>query len=178
MAGFEYRGQLNGADNPVTIDVVIKNSATVKVGDAIYNDASGATRCTSSTVVLGVVAGIVNADGIDLDNASTSTYDGTWTSSTQTYVASSDNVTDKKVKVKIIADPMALFYNDAAGDMEILDVGCFTALTDHDQANGATVSATVGALQVVKVDPNGTANMSEGIFRIAWSQMYAYEVET
>jgi len=177
MAGFEYRGQLNGADNPVTIDVTIKNSATVKVGDAVYNDTAGALRSTSSTAILGIVVGIVNANGIDLDNAPTETFDGTWTSSTQTYVAASDNVTDKKIKVKIIADPMALFYNDAAGDMEFVDVGCLSLLTDHDQALGTAV-AVVGQVQIVKVDPNGTGNMSEGIFRIAWSQMFGYEVET
>ena len=177
MAGFEYRGQLNGADNPVTIDVTIKNSATVKVGDAVYNDTAGALRSTNSTAILGIVVGIVNANGIDLDNAPTETYDGTWTSSTQTYVAASDNVTDKKIKVKIIADPMALFYNDAAGDMEFVDVGCLSLLTDHDQVLGTAV-AVVGQVQIVKVDPNGTGNMSEGIFRIAWSQMFGYEVET
>ena len=177
MAGFEYRGQLNGAECPVTIDLVIKNSATVKVGDAVYNDTTGALRATSSTSILGIVQGIVNAKGIDLDNAPTDTYDGTWTSSTQTYVAASDNVTDKKVMVKVIADPMALYYNDAAGDMEIVDVGCLSLLTDHDQALGTAVAA-VGQVQIVKVDPNGTGNMSEGIFRIAFSQMFGYEVET
>lgn len=178
MAGFEYRGQLNGADNPVTIDVVIKNSATVKVGDAVYNDTNGLTRATNSTPILGIVAAITNADGIDLDNAPTSTYDGTWTSSSQTYVASADNITDKKVVAKVIADPFALFYNDGDGDMTINDVGTHMKLADQDQVTVGSPSATVGQMQLIKWDPDGDANASKGIFKISFSQAFAYEVET
>lgn len=178
MAGFEYRGQLNGAENPVTMDVVIKNSATIKVGDAVYSDTAGVTRASNATTILGIVVGITNAQGIDLDNADPATFDGTWTSSTKTYVAASDNVTDKKCVAKVIVDPFALFYNDGDGDMAIEDVGCLMKLADQDQVTVGSPSATVGQVQVIKVDPNGTGNMSEGIFRIAFSQAFAYEVET
>lgn len=179
MAGFEYRGQLNGAENPVTMDVVIKNSATVKVGDMVYNDGNGATRATASTLVLGVVAGIVNADGIDLDNAPSSTYDGTWTSSTQTYVAAGDNLTDKKVAVKVIADPMALFYNDADGDFtDPGDNHMFVGIADHDQIDESDTSATVGQCFLVKLDPDGDGDASKCIVKIAASQLLSYEPET
>jgi len=178
MAGFEYRGQLNGSENPVTMDVVIKNSATVAVGDAVYNDANGITRATSSTEVLGIVVGIVNANGIDLDNAPVDTFDGTWTSSTQTYVASSDNVTDKKILAKIIVDPNALFYNDANGDFSNYHKGLLVKLTDHDQIAQSTVSATVGQFFIVKLDPDGDADASKCIVKIAWTQTLAFEPET
>lgn len=179
MAGFEYRGQLNGADNPVTMDVVIKNSATVKVGDMVYNDGNGATRATSTTLILGQVAGIVNASGIDLDNASTDTWDGTWTSSTQTYVAASDNLTDKKIRVKVITDPNALFYNDADGNFtNPADNQLFVKCADHDQIDEDTTSATVGQFFIVKLDPDGDGDASKCIVKIALSQLLAYEPET
>lgn len=178
MAGFEYYGQVNGADNPVTIDVVIKNSATVAVGDAVYNDTNGVTRATNATEILGIVVGIVNANGIDLDNADTATYDGTWTSSSKTYVAASDNITDKKVMAKIICDPMALFYNDADGDWSINDKGLLCKLADHDQVDESETSATVGQVQVWKLDPHGDGDASKCVIRIAWSQMFAFEPET
>jgi hypothetical protein len=179
MAGFEYRGQLNGADNPVTLDCPIKNSATVKVGDLVYNDGNGITRATNSTLVLGVVVGIVNNDGIDLDNASVDTYDGTWTSSSKTYVAGDDNMTDKKVRAKVIADENALWYNDADGDFTNPgDLHMFIKCADQDQIDEDTTSATVGQFFVVKLDPDGDADASKCIVKIARSQLNAYEPET
>lgn len=179
MAGFEYRGQLNGADNPVTLHVVIKNSATVKVGDLVYNDASGATRSTASTLVLGVVVGIVNNKGIDLDNADTATYDGTWTTSTKTYVAASDNVTDKKVRAIVIADENAIWYNDADGDFtNPTDEHQFVKCVDQDQIDEDTTSATVGQFFIVKLDPDNDGDASKCLVKIARSQLHAYEPET
>jgi hypothetical protein len=176
MAGFEYRGQLDGAENPVTIDVAIKNSATVKVGDAVYNDASGATRATSSTQILGIVAGIVDRNGIDMDNSSI-TVTGTWTSSTQTYVASSTNMTVDKVRVKLICDENALFYNDADGDFtNPADQGQFVGLLDHDQIDESDTSATVGQMFIVKLDPDGDGDASKCIVKIALSQLACHAV--
>lgn len=179
MAGFEYRGQLNGAENPRTLDCAIKNSATVKVGDMVYNDGDGITRATSATLVLGVVVGIVNDDGIDLDNASTDTYDGTWTSSSKTYVAAGDNMTDKKVRAKVIADENALWYNDADGNFtDPGDCHLFCDLADHDQVDESETSATAGQVFIVKLDPDGDGNTSKCIVKIARSQLHAYEPET
>jgi len=179
MAGFEYRGQLNGADNPVVLQLPIKNSATIKVGDAVYNDATGITRATNSTVVLGIVVGIVNNDGIDLDNANISTYDGTWTSSSQTYVAASDNMTDKKVRALVNCDENSLWYNDADGNFTNPgDVGQLIKCTDHDQIDEDTTSATVGQFFVIKLDPDGDSDASKCIVKIARSQLNGWEPET
>lgn len=179
MAGFEYRGQLNGADNPVTLKVAIKNSVAVKVGDMVYNDGNGLLRATSSTLVLGVVVGIVDANGIDLDNTSTSNYDGTWVSSTKTYTASSDNMTDKKVCALVVADENALWYNDSDGDFTNPgDVNLFTVLVDHDQVDESETSATVGQVYIVKLDPDGDGDASKCIVKIARSQLNAYEPES
>ena len=178
MAGFEYRGQLNGAENPVTLKVAIKNSATVKVGDMVYNDGNGLTRATNSTLILGVVVGIVDANGIDLDNTSTSNYDGTWTSSSKTYVAASDNMTDKKVCALVIADENALWYNDADGAFTNPgDCNLFTKITDQDQVDEDQTSATVGQVYIVKLDPDGDGDASKCIVKIARSQLNAYEPE-
>ncbi len=178
MAGFEYRGQLNGADNPVTLKCAIKNSATVKVGDMVYNDGNGITRATNSTLILGVVVGIVDANGIDLDNTSTSNYDGTWTSSSKTYVAASDNMTDKKVCALVVADENALWYNDSDGDFTNPgDCNLFTVLADHDQVDESETSATIGQVYIVKLDPDGDGDASKCIVKIARSQLNAYEPE-
>lgn len=179
MAGFEYRGQRNGAHNPVILKIPITNSATVKVGDAVYVATNGVQRITNSTLVLGVVVGIVDANGIDLDNTSVDNYDGTWTSSSQTYVAASDNITDKKICAQVIVDQDALFYNDADGNFtNPTDLGLLIKCADHDQIDEDTTSATVGQFYVWKLDPDGDADASKCIVSIARSQMYGYEPET
>lgn len=179
MAGFEYRGQLNGADNPVTLRCPIKNSATITVGDMVYNDGNGITPAVASTQILGVVAGIINNDGIDLDNASTDTYDGTWTSSTKTYVAASDNMTIKKVRALVIADHNSLFYNDADGDFTNPgDLHLHVKLVSEHQVDENTTDWDVGQLFIVKLDPDGDGDASKCIVKISLSQLFPYEPET
>jgi len=178
MAGFSLRGHLLGAANPVTRDAIVGNSQTVTVGDAVKMTDGFAQVCDANDRIMGIVAGITDANGIDLDSTQSDNYDGTWTSSAKTYVATSDNQTDKKVKVKMICDPYALFYNDAdasltsAMDME------FFSLIDEDQVDGDTNSATVGELQLWKRDPDSDADASKGIFRIVAWQGDAFEPET
>lgn len=179
MAGFEYRGQANGAHNPVVLRLPIANSATVKVGDAVYISTNGVTRATSSTLVLGIVQGIVDANGIDLDNTSVDNYDGTWTSSSKTYAASADNLTDKKVMAQVIVDEDALFYNDADGNFtNPTDVGLLIKCADQDQIDEDTTSATVGQFYLWKLDPDGDGDASKCIVKIARSQTKGFEPET
>jgi hypothetical protein len=179
MAGFEYRGQISGAQDPVILQIPIANSQTVKVGDAVYVATNGVQRITNSTLVLGVVAGIVDQYGIDLDNTSTDNYDGTWTSSSKTYVASDDNLTDKKVCAQVIADEDALFYNDADGDFtNPTDKGLLIKCADHDQIDEDTTSATVGQFYVWKLDPDGDGDASKCLVKIARSQTKGFEPET
>ena len=178
MAGFEYRGQLNGAENPVTIDVVIDNSVTVKVGDAVKLEAfasgGGAIRATAGEEVLGICVGIVNKDGIDLDNASTDSYDGTWASSTKTYTTSADNQTDKMIKAKVVVDKNALWYNDAAGDLALADEYKFFDIADQDQIADQDAADNAGAFILIKRDPDGDGDASKGIFKIAEHEWDAY----
>lgn len=176
--GFEYRGQLNGAENPVTISVPIANSQTITIGDAAklqtFANGGGAMRASAGSKVLGIVVGITNDDGIDLDNANSSTYDGTWTSSSQTYTAAADNMSDKKVKAIIVPDKNALWYNDAAGDLAAADLLKFFDLADQDQIADQDGSDSAGAFQLIKRDPDGDGDASKGIWKIAETQLEPY----
>lgn len=178
MAGFEYRGQLSGAQDPVTLPVLIGNSQTIKVGDAVklvaFASAGGAMRATAGEEVLGICVGIVDRYGIDLDNTSSSNYDGTWTSSTKTYAASADNMTDKLVKALVVVDTEALWYNDSAGDLAAADEYKFFDLTDQDQIADQNGADNAGAFILIKRDPDGDGDASKGIFKIAESELDAY----
>lgn len=178
MAGFQYRGQLNGAENPVTQDVVIANSATVTVGDVVTMTAlgsgGGCSRAAAGNRVLGVVVGIVDNNGIDLDNTSTSNYDGTYTSSSQTYAASSNNKTNKLVKAKVNIDKYSIFYNDTAGDLAAADDFKYFDLADQDQIADQNGHDTAGAFLLIKRDPDGDGDASKGLFVTTESYMNAY----
>jgi len=179
MAGFEYRGQLSGGkENPVTLSVIIGNSQTVKVGDAVklvaFASAGGATRASAGEEILGICVGIVDKNGIDLDNTDPNNYDGTWTSSSKTYVATSDNMTDKTVKALVVVDKDALWYNDTAGTLAVADEYKFFDLTDQDQVANQDGADDSGALILMKRDPDGDGDASKGIFKLAESELDAY----
>lgn len=179
MPGFEYRGQISGAQDPVTIDVIINDEVTVTVGDAVYSAAGLARLATSATDVLGIVVGIVDANGIDLDNTSADNYDGTWTSSSQTYVATDDNSTDAQVRVKVCPDPFALWYNDADGDFtdptDYLRMG--NLITEAQLDETTFTDEEVGQFHLWKLDPDGDADDSKCLVHIARWQGSAMEPE-
>lgn len=178
MAGFEYRGQINGADNPILENLIIANSETITVGDCISMSSGFVIRGTSSTVQYGIVVGLVSNKGIPLDNVSADQFDGTWTSSSKTYVATSDNQTDKKVRAVVCPDPNALWYNDSSGTLTTAMLKQHFKLTDEDQIDQSTNSATVGHFQLWKLDPDEDADASKGLFRIAQWQGMSWEPET
>ncbi len=179
MAGFEYRGQINGAQNPILENLIIGNSVTVTVGDAVLLTTGFVALGTSSSVgIYGVVVGIVNDKGIDLDSAKADTYDGTWTSSSKTYVATADNQTDKKIKAVVCPDPMALWYNDSSGTLTTAMLKQHFKLSDEDQIDQSTNAAAVGQFQLWKLDPDEDADASKGLWRISLWQGEAWEPET
>jgi len=96
------------------------------------------------------------------------TYSGTGgVFGSETYTAGDDNLTDEMIKARIVWDPFAFFYNDAAGDLALADEWQFFDLTDEDQIADQEGHATAGAFQLVKRDPDGDGDASKGVFRIA-----------
>ena len=163
---FELHGHLLGADNPVMVHQIIGNSKTIAVGEAVNTSAGYAQRCTVGSLVHGIVMAIVNKDGIDLDNANTDSYDGTWTPSTKTYVSASDNTSDKKVKAIVCSDPFALFKNAADGDLTEAMRFQYHDLVSAAQINADTNTESKGALQFWRLSPDTGDAATQGLFRI------------
>lgn len=174
---FKYRGQLNGAENPVILSIPIANSQTVVEGRMVklqaFSSGGGVMPATAGSTILGFVQGIVDQKGIDLDNTK-ETLDGTWSSANRSYAAASDNMTDLKVAAKVIIDPFALYYNDTAGDLAAADIWKFFDLTNAGQVGDQNGSDTAGALQLVELDPDGDGDASKGVFRIVESGLFDY----
>ncbi len=178
MAGFKYRGQISGAQDPILENLIISSSDTIVIGDAVSMSAGFVIPATSSTVVYGICVGIVSNKGIPLDNGASSEYDGTWTSSSGTYVASADNETNKKVRAVVCPDPMALWYDDSNGTLTTAMLKTFFKLTSASQIDQATSSATVGQFQLWKLDPDEDSDASKGLFKMSQWQGESWEPET
>ena len=171
MASFTYAGQLNSSEAPVTIDVVIKNSAHVAVGEAVTLDAGVDSADGIGDRILGVCVGIYDVNGLALDNADTSQLDGTWVSATQTYTAGADNVTDDYVTAKVIVDKMSLFRNDADADLTKAMVASHFHIVSATQIDGDTNAQDKGQFWLAKLDPE---DASVGFFCISESVMDPY----
>jgi len=166
---FTYKGQLNGAENPVIRNFLIKNSASVAVGEAL-TFSSGADSAAAGDKILGICVGIVDKDGIGLDNTSW-TIDGTFVSSTKTYTAAADNMTVGFVRAQVITDKEALFYNDSDATMTPAMEGQKFNLTSATQIDGDTNVDAAGQFELVKWD---SADASAGTFKICESYGDAY----
>lgn len=178
MAGFNLRGHILGAQNPILENLIISSSDTIAVGDAVSMNAGFVIPATSSTIIYGVCVGIVSNKGIDLSNVSSSEYDGTYTDSSQTYVASADNETDKKVRAVVCPDPFALWYNDSNGTLTAAMLKTHFKITDKDQIDQSAQSVTVGQFQLWKLDPDADSDASKGLFRLSGWQGLAYTPAT
>ena len=178
MAGFEYRGQINGAQNPILENLIIGNSVTVTVGDAVLLTTGFVALGTSSSAgIYGIVVGLVTDKGIDLNNPHV-TFTGTYTDSSSTYVAANDNQTVDKVRAVVCFDPMALWYNDSSGTLTTAMLKQHFKLSDEDQIDQSTNAAAVGQFQLWKLDPDADADASKGLWRISLWQGEAWEPET
>jgi len=174
---FQYRGQLNGAENPVVLDILVGNSDAVVVGRAVKLDTlgngGGIIAATAGSRIIGILIGLTDKNGIDLDNSKLS-ITGTWVPSTQTFTAASDNMTVDQVRGKVVVDKNSLWYNDTAGDLVVADEYKFFDVASAAQVADQNGHDTAGALMLIKRDPDGDGDASKGIFKIAESNLDPY----
>jgi hypothetical protein len=166
MAGFSYRKSLITKDEPTLLYFIIDNSDTITLGDAVMINSDGhAVVATAGEEVAGIVAQVVDKNGIAIEPDS-----GT----TDTWTVASDNETVDMYKVGIIVSPFALFSNDSSGTLATTNLMQFFDLTDEDTINQGSASDASGQFQLVGLDPDNDADVSKGLFRIAESQLDAY----
>lgn len=167
MAGFLYRKSLITKDDPTLLTYIIDNSDTITIGDAVRLNTDGhVTLAGAGNTVLGVVVGVVDANGISIAPDS-----GT----TDTWTVDSDNETVDKALAQVIVSPFALFSNDADDDMATTNLGQFyDILAASNQIDESEASDTSGQFQLISLDPDGDGDASKGLFRIAESQLFPY----
>lgn len=179
-AGFRFRKSLYGGDLPAAQQILLDDSATFTIGDSVQVDTDGLiVVSTAGEEVLGVLVGIVNQDGINVFSTGAAGTDGSTLTGDDTITTSSTNstATARKLKGEVIVDPAGaiLWYNDSNGTLAQTNLyQFFNGVAAGDQIDQATASDTNGQWQLVELDPDGDADASKGLFRIAESQNHPY----
>lgn len=167
MAGFAYRGSLTGTKERSLIsgaETIITNSVVVSVGDAVLISTGGFISLgTAGSRVYGIVIGVVGSQGEKLD-PDASTLD--------TFTVASDNQTVALKRAIIDISKDSIWFNDADSSLARTDDDLFYDLVSESQINGSVV--TNGAFKIIKRDPNGDGDASNGLFVIAESQLDPY----
>jgi hypothetical protein len=111
--------------------------------------------------ILGVLVGFVDPSGksIDFDSGSD-----------VAYTADSDNTTSALVRGIVDVGRDIWVQLDADADLATTNLGQYFDMNNSIQVDVADASDTNGAVQLIKLDPEGdqgTANASMGLYRIA-----------
>lgn len=168
---FEYKRNLIGVDHPKMLHgdaTIVANSVVIKIGDAVKWDTDGFIALAAATnKVLGIVAGVTDLNGINVDPDS-------GTLDTFTMNSANETTATFKYRVSVIVDDSALFKNDSSGTLAQTNIGQFFDLTDEDQIDQSSASDTSGQFQLIQLDPDAEGDASMGLFKIAESQLHPY----
>lgn len=184
--GFSFKYNLAGRTSGILRTFIIENSATMTIGDMVRGSYdSGAANgmvelAAAGNPILGVVVGIVDKDGIDMDNSRVTLSSGSWATATHTATTGSDNTTVDQIKAIVDIDPLSVWSAtpDAAigtttssGSSDQL--GSYTdivAASDQpDETNNSAAFNTVAQLFIWGVDPELSTN---GLYSVAEHQIW------
>ena len=177
--GFTYAGNLRGHATGIQESFIIADSATITIGDMVALSSGYVALAGTGASIMGVVVGLTDKNGIDLDNsrlALTGT-SASWTSSTKTVVAGSDNSSTDYLRAIIDCDPLSKWSgatDNASTDAQASLAGCYTDITSaSDQASDATAATTQAQLFIWGVDPE---NSARNIYSIAQHQLLGWTI--
>jgi len=169
MAGFTFVKNLSGSHtglDSLNDSFIIANSETIYKGAIVKLSSSFINAATATHRVFGLVKGVVTPNGVPIDNADSTEYDGTITAGgvgVGNYAASADNETDKQIRalVKILqpGDIVSGTTDGTFGTNNSDTPGYYTdlitsILVDEDSASGSD-----GQLFIYMSDPNNSSNM-------------------
>ena len=165
----------SGGPCPQADEALVIDSATEKVGGIIWFAGNGVEKIDATTeAVAGMVTEIISKDGTNIESPTvdTSALGGTWTPSTKTFAAASDNSTVDLISVRYIpvkADQLFRMQMDAdKGTTTGSNLkGYFLKILTSDSAklDESTAVAAEAGTQFQIMDPNGQGLDDEVIVR-------------
>lgn len=168
---FLYRRTASGVGHPNTTDVLIKNSATIQIGDVVRSYVAGVCEVNiAAKPSLGVVVGVVDADGLPVDPDS-----GTL----DTYTVASDNQTVGLKRAQVILSKDAVFSADVDGTIGTTNTsnlrGCTIDLTDENSlAETSALRNASGQFYSHGVDPEDSGNLLVSIMESEFDGAASY----
>ena len=167
---FKFRKNLDGsAYVPTLMYGIGKNAIIFTIGDAVRFNTSGFVDLVDATEqIAGIVAAVVDKNGLPVSTDSGTT--NTWT-----MAAANQTVALNEVSF-IPAFPHYAFSCDSDVTQTESDFGKYFSInTTADGIITANESDTIGTLafQLIGLDPDGDGDASKGLFRIVGSQMGA-----
>jgi hypothetical protein len=181
VKGFIPTKSLIGVDSPNQLLFILGNSKTFTFGDAVRLNTSGLlVRCASTDpAVLGILTGVYDQTGnlgVFSPRISGAAIAGATLTPDDTIATASDNSSNvaKKLSGYVLVDlGDELYKNTANGALTQANVGSlFNIVTaTPGQIDQASASVTSGQFQLVSLDPDGDANTSKGLFRVAQPQL-------
>ena len=142
----------------VNIPYIINTSATIYIGDLVTINTSGfvALVTSSDEKIAGVCVGFVGPDG-ELPALTGTDY----------LTVAADNTTVAQYKAIVDIGRNIMIKIDADDVMATTNLGQFFDTNNSYQVDVADASDSSGALQLIKLDPEGVADMSMGVYYIA-----------
>ena len=155
------------------------DSKTLTIGDAVRVNTSGLIDLVGAgNPVLGVIQGLVDENGGNLLALGYTNNTGATLSGDDTVTTASDNSTRTHyIMAEVFIDPAVslLYYNDSNGTLAQANLfQLFDVLAASDQIDQSSASDTSGQFQLLVIDPDGDADASKGLFRVAEPQLLTH----
>jgi hypothetical protein len=175
-SGFTFRYNLAGRSSGIRRSYIIANSQTITIGDMVRLTAGFAALAGAATTIMGVIVGLEDAKGLDLENARATLTNAAYTASTKTVVAASDNQTVDAVRAIVDIDPFSVYSAQPDGTMAATTgsnlIGYYCDLISaSDQPDETDTVTTKQQLFIWGLDPENT---NRGLYSIAEHQIWGY----
>ena len=146
------------------LPILIDDSITVVIGDMVTVNTDGhvALASNSDEKLAGTVTGFVDADGVSPAFA---------TGFRDRVTTDSDNTTVALVRALVDVGREIWFQMDADASLSQTHVFMYFDLNNSYQVDVGDASDTDGAVQLLKLDPEGSGDASMGLYRIADHQL-------
>lgn len=117
---------------------------------------------SSDETIMGVLTGFVDDNGksVDFDSGSD-----------VAYTADGDNTADELVNGIVDVGREIWVQLDADASLAVTNIGGYFDMNDSIEVDFADFSDTNGAVQLIKLDPEGVSDASMGLYRIADHQL-------
>ena len=174
--GFQFKYNLAGRTSGIQRSFIIGASKTITIGDMVELSSGYIDLAGAGGRIMGVVVGLTDKNGIDLQNTQLTMAQAVYTRSTKTVVTGAANTTGDQIKAIVDVDPFSVWSGEtdnASTDAESRLAGCYTdILAASDQADDDTAATSQAQLFIWGADPESDSTKKANLYSIAEHQLW------